>query len=469
MLESFSKLGISAGMLKVLADAGFTKPTDVQKQSIPLVLAGKDVLGSSATGSGKTLAFGAGIIERLNHGRGIQSLILTPTRELAEQVGKTLQKYSKHVGLKVIEIYGGVSIVPQKHELRIADIVVGTPGRILDHLRNGSIDLSNLKFLVLDEADRMLDMGFIDDVVTIIDECSKERQTLLFSATISSDISRIAKHYMRDPVLIESESQVDPTKLHQVYYDTPSNLKFSLLVHLLKKEEKGLVMVFCNTRRNVDYVVHNLERNRIKAIAIHGGLAQNKRGKIMEQFHSSHVLILVCTDVAARGLDINNVSHVYNFDVPKTSIEYIHRIGRTARAGKEGIAITVVSQRDYDSFRHVLSDPSLTIKQEPMPEVKPIYVRFKEESSDRDSRGRLTFGGGRGRSSGRGGARDSRGGSGGRSFGGRGDSRSGGRSGGRSFGGSRSSGRTDSRGRSGTSRGGERSSFQRPRNRARAY
>ncbi|MEK6915562.1 MAG: DEAD/DEAH box helicase [Nanoarchaeota archaeon] len=454
-MNEFAKLGLSAGILKLISDAGIESPTDIQEKAIPLVLSGKDVLGSSATGSGKTLAFGAGIIEKVTPRSGIQALVLTPTRELAEQVGKTLEKYSKHVGLKVIEVYGGVSIVPQKHDLRIADIVVGTPGRILDHLRSGSLNLNKLKFLVLDEADRMLDMGFIDDVVTIINQCPKQRQTLLFSATISSDISRIAKHYMIEPVLIESESQVDPSKLHQVYYDVPSNLKFSLLVHLLRAEKKGLVMVFCNTRRNADYVVHNLQRNKIDAIAIHGGLAQNKRSRIMEQFHSSHALILVCTDVAARGLDIKNVSHVYNFDVPKTSIEYIHRIGRTARAGKEGIAITIVAQRDYDSFRRVLSDPSVNIKQESMPEVESIAVRFKESEGDRDNRGRLTFGGARGfggrrdfgnRNSGGasrrfGGSDSSRGG--GRSFGGShsgrnsrdGDRRdSGGRGGGRSFG-----------------------------------
>ncbi len=438
-MNEFDNLGLSSGLVKALADAGITSPTDVQAKAIPLVLEGKDVLGSSATGSGKTIAFGAGIIEKISSGNGIQALILTPTRELAEQIGKNLSRYSKHVGLRVLEIYGGVSIEPQKHALRTADIVVGTPGRVLDHLRNASLDLRKIKFLVLDEADRMLDMGFIDDVVTIIDQCPKERQTLLFSATISSDISRIAKHYMKEPVYVESENQVDPTRLHQIYYDTPSNLKFSLLVHLLKNEKPGLVMVFTNTRRNADYVVHNLQRNNIDAIAIHGGLAQNKRSRIMEQFHSSKALILVCTDVAARGLDIKNVSHVYNFDVPKTSTDYIHRIGRTARAGKDGIAITIVAQRDYDNFRNVLRDPAITIKQEAMPEVQPVAVRFTERPADRDNRGRLTFGG-RGR--GFGGRRDHGDSRGGGSRFGRGDSRGGDRRDSRdSRGGSRFGGR----------------------------
>ncbi|MGV8142056.1 MAG: DEAD/DEAH box helicase [Candidatus Pacearchaeota archaeon] len=444
----FSKLGLSQEMLAVIESAGFSEPSDIQEKAIPLVLAGKDVLGSSATGSGKTLAFGAGIIEKIQPGKGIKALVLTPTRELAEQVGRNLEKFSQYKKIEVCVIYGGVSIEPQKTALRHADIVVGTPGRILDHLRNDSLNLAHLKYLILDEADRMLDMGFIDDVVTIIEQCPKERQTLLFSATISQDIQRISKHYMNEPVFIESESQVDPSKLKQVYYDTPSNLKFSMLVHLLKEEKSGLVMVFCNTRRNADYVVHNLQRNGLDAIAIHGGLAQNKRSRVLEEFHSAKALILVCTDVAARGLDIKNVSHVYNFDVPKTSTEYIHRIGRTARAGKEGIAITIVSQRDYDSFRKVLSDPSLNIVQQEMPEIQSIPVRFREEASDRDNRGRLTFGG-RGR--GFGGRRDS-GDRGGSRFGGGGRSDSGG---GRSFGsGSSRFGGGGSRG--GDSRGGSR-------------
>jgi ATP-dependent RNA helicase DeaD len=332
--------------------------------------------------------------------------------------------------------------------LRHADIVVGTPGRILDHLRQATLNLSHLKYLVLDEADRMLDMGFIDDVVTIIEQCPKERQTLLFSATISQDIERIAKHYLKDYVFVESESHVDPSKLRQVYYDSPNNMKFSLLVHLLKEEKMGLVMVFTNTRRNADYLVHNLQRNEFDAMAIHGGLAQNKRSRVLEEFHSGKALILVCTDVAARGLDIKNVSHVYNFDVPKTSTEYIHRIGRTARAGKEGIAITIVTQRDYENFQRVLADPSLTIVQQDLPQIQQVHVRFKEDSRDRDNRGRLTFGGrggGRGRSFGgkSGGNRDNRGDrgyrrdSGGSGFGG--GSRFGGRGGGRgrSFGSSR--------------------------------
>ncbi len=376
---------MSDKLLKAIEEAQFKEPSEIQEKAIPYVLEGKDVIGGSATGSGKTLAFGAGIIEKAKKGGGIQALILTPTRELAEQVSSTLRKFSRHFNLNVVEVYGGVSIVPQIERLGNAEIVVGTPGRILDHLERRSLNLSKVKFLVLDEADRMLDMGFLPDVERIINSCPKERQTLLFSATISSDVERLSRRYMRNPVDVSVESYVDPSKLEQVFYEIQREKKFSLLVHLLKQEKPGLVMVFCNTRRNADLVAKNLERYELDVLAIHGGLAQNKRTSILREFHSNKAKILVCTDVAARGLDIKNVSHVYNYDVPKTSVEYIHRIGRTARAGKEGRAITLVSPVDYQNFRRVLEDDSLKIKREEAPEVEILQVNFsKGRFGDRD-------------------------------------------------------------------------------------
>ena len=375
-IEKFKKLNLSESILKAITSAKFKEPTEIQEKTIPLLLEGKDVIASSATGSGKTLAYGAGIIGKIEKGKGIQALVLTPTRELAEQVTRSLRVFSHHYGLNINEIYGGVSIEPQIRGLSRADIVVGTPGRILDHLDRRTLDLRKIKFLVLDEADRMLEMGFINDVEKIINSCPKERQTMLFSATISQDIERIAARYMKHPVRVEVESYINSSKLTQIYYDTPSNMKFSLLVALLKKEKSGLVMVFCNTRRNTDLVAKNLKRYGIRVLAIHGGLSQNKRNDIIQTFHSEEVLTLVCTDVAARGLDIKNVSHVYNYDVPKTSIEYIHRIGRTARAGKEGIAISLVSQRDYDNFRKVCEDDSLKIENKPLPELEYLPVNF---------------------------------------------------------------------------------------------
>ncbi len=369
-MEKFKDLKLSEKILEVIKEQNFKEPTEIQEKTIPLVLQGKDVMGQSATGSGKTLAFGAGIIEGVKKDFGIQALILTPTRELTEQVARHLRMFSKNFRLNVKEIYGGVSINPQIKALQRADIVVGTPGRILDHMERRTINLTRVKFLVLDEADRMLDMGFIRDVEKIIRACPKERQTLLFSATISPDIERMGRNYMKTPIRVSAESYIDASKLKQIYYDVSHKDKLALLVTLLKKEESGLVMVFCNTRRVTDVVVKNLNRCNINALAIHGGLTQSRRNDILKTFNSHKALILVCTDVAARGLDIKNVSHIYNYDVPRNSTEYIHRIGRTARAGKEGIAISLVSQHDYESFSAVNEDSSLNITNVELPELE---------------------------------------------------------------------------------------------------
>lgn len=456
-MEKFKQLGLSQEMISLVEKAKFTEPSEIQAKAIPLIMSGKDVIGGSATGSGKTFAFGAPIIEKIQKGQGIQALILTPTRELAEQITQVLYHFSEHKQLEVIPVYGGVSINPQISHLKYADIVVGTPGRILDHLERRTINLSHVKILVLDEADRMFDMGFINDVEDIISNCPKERQTLMFSATINPDIDHLVKKHMKSPESIEVESYVDQSKLKQIYYDIDKNMKFSLLVHFLKNEKTGLVMVFCNTRHNTDFVADNLNRSGIDAMAIHGGLSQEKRNRIMEKFHAGRVYVLVCTDVAARGLDVKNVSHVYNYDIPKTSDEYIHRVGRTARAGNEGIAVNLVSDRDYDNFRAVLKDPSIKIDETEAPQVEKIWIQLperRERSFGGDRRGGGRGYGGSGRFGGRSGG--SRGGSrssgGGRGYGGRSSGGSG-----RSFG--RSSGNRSSSGSRGYgSRGSSRSS-----------
>ena len=377
-MENFRRLGVIEPILKSIEESRFEKPSEVQEKSIPLILAGRDVIAGSATGSGKTLAFAAGIIQNCEKGRGLQSLILTPTRELADQITKVLRRFSRHKPLEIIDVYGGVSINPQIDSLRTADVVVGTPGRILDHIGRNTINLRNVKILVLDEADRMFDMGFKEDVEEIIRHCPNERQTLLFSATISDDIARMSRRHMKSPVRVSVESYVDPRKLVQVYYNIPDNMKFSLLVYLLKNERSGLVMVFCNTQRNTDFVARNLRHEKIDAIAIHGGFSQAKRNNVMKQFHSQNFSVLVCTDVAARGLDIKGVSHVYNCDVPKESKQYIHRIGRTARAGKEGLAITILSTRDYDNFDRVLRDNAVEIKKREIPQIPRVMIRFMD-------------------------------------------------------------------------------------------
>jgi len=385
-MENFKKLGLDLMILKSLEQLKFSEPTDVQEKTIPLSLDGKDIIACSATGSGKTLAFSACIIQNSFRKKGVQALILTPTRELAQQVASEIKKFSKHKFLETACIYGGVAINPQMDKLKKADVVIGTPGRILDHFERRTIDFSNVKFLVLDEADRMLDMGFIDDIEKIIKTLPKERQTLLFSATIDSDISKIARKHMINPEKIDLNNRVDPTKLKQVYYDTPNSLKFSLLAHFVKEqvEKNHISMIFCNTQRNTDFIAKNLKKNGVNALAIHGGFTQAKRNKTMQDFHSGNFDTLVCTDVAARGLDIKNVSCIFNYDIPNDSKQYVHRIGRTARAGAEGIAINILSDRDHDNFRRVLSEGSLNIEKLKAPYVEKAEIVL--ESNRRDSR-----------------------------------------------------------------------------------
>ncbi|HOM96572.1 MAG: DEAD/DEAH box helicase [Candidatus Methanofastidiosa archaeon] len=372
---SFENLSLSRELLIAIKKLGFDTPTEIQKISIPEIMEGKDIIGESSTGSGKTLAFGCGIVGQVIPKGGLQALVLTPTRELAEQVKESLRQISSQKNLKIIPVYGGVSINQQIKDIPKAQVVIATPGRLMDHLQRGTIDLSNIKILVLDEADRMLDMGFLEDVERIIMECPTNRQTLFFSATISRDIKRLANKYMIKPISVAAEKMVDPNKLKQVYYDIPRNMKLSLLIHLLQTENSDLAMVFCNTRNTTDYVVKNLRANNIRAIAIHGGLTQNKRLKNIKQFNDAKAGILVCTDVAARGLHIDNVSHIYNYDISNDSNDYVHRIGRTARAGESGKVINLLTERDYNNFTKILDTyPSFTIENVKKPYLKKIIA-----------------------------------------------------------------------------------------------
>jgi len=401
-MKTFEELGLSKELLETIKHKGFTEPTEIQEKAIPLALAGKDIIGGSATGSGKTLVFGAAIIEKLKPNGTVQALVLTPTRELAEQVATTIDSFAQKKGLILSAVYGGVGMEPQIRRLRNTDIVVGTPGRILDHLDRKTLSFKNVKFLVLDEVDRMFDMGFRRDVESILKHCPSERQTMLFSATISHEIDYLAQKHTKNAVEVAVKSYVDPTKLSQAYYDVPANMKFSLLVHLLKNEKSDLVMVFCNTRRLVDFVVKNLRKCDMDALAIHGGLTQNRRSQVLEEFHGKGTKIMVCTDVAARGLDIKDVSHVYNYDIPPVSNDYVHRIGRTARAGKDGKAISIISDRDYENFKNVLKRENIDIKVEELPQFETVKIETNYGSGF--DRGQERHFGGRNRpSSGRGG------------------------------------------------------------------
>lgn len=346
---------------KAIMDLGFSEFTEIQEKCIPLIQQGRDVIGLSHTGSGKTAAFGFPALEKVNPGKGLQLLAIVPTRELCNQVAKDLRNFTKYRKTYIVEVYGGVSITPQIDHLRHADVVVGTPGRLLDHLSRGTLNLSNIRILILDEADKMFEMGFIDDVNKIISRVPRNSQKLLFSATMPSDILRIIKNYMKDPEKVHMSSYVDKSMMIQHYYNVSRGDKFSLMVHVIKANPKGLTLVFCGTRRIVDVIDRNLNKHGLKSEALHGGITQSKRKEVMDAFRGGKLDVLVASDVAARGLDIKNVGLVMNYDLPKTSREYVHRIGRTARAGEEGKVISLLSPEDHDNFRRVLEDRSLLI------------------------------------------------------------------------------------------------------------
>jgi ATP-dependent RNA helicase DeaD len=376
----FEELEINKQIIEKTIELGFEELTLIQKKCIPEIIKGGDVVGQAETGSGKTIAFCLPILEKIKHKEGLQTVILTPTRELCIQVTDVFKDFGKILGVKTTSIYGGVGIGPQIKRIKTSEVVVGTPGRMLDHLRRRTIDLRNVRFLILDETDKMLEMGFIDDVEKIISFTPRNRQTLMFSATIMGSIHRLMNRHLRNPVVIKTKSQVDKSKLHQIYYDIyQQNEKFSLLVHLLKNDTSGLAIVFCATRRESDVVARNLRKHGIHASAIHGGMTQNQRTQSLDALKNEETDVLVATDVAARGLDIKNVSHIYNYDVPKTPIEYIHRIGRTARAGENGAAITLLTTPDHDNFRRVQSNEELNIERARMPNFEKVVFNRKTQ------------------------------------------------------------------------------------------
>jgi ATP-dependent RNA helicase DeaD len=370
---NFERLNIDTKLKNKINEFGFNDLTSIQEKCIPEILKGKDVVGQAETGSGKTLAFCLPILDMINPDSGLQVLILTPTRELCIQVTDVFEDFGRNLKIKASGIYGGVNIEPQIRNIVKSNIIVATPGRLLDHINRKTIDLKNIRFLVLDETDKMLEMGFIDDVERIIFNIPRKRQTMMFSATISEEVYRVAKKHLVNPLMFRTKPFVDTNKLNQQYYDIFNhNHKFSLLVHLLRTSTKGLAIVFCATRIETEIVAKNLRRQDINASAIHGGMNQNKRLRSLDSLKHQKTDVLVATDVAARGLDIKNVTHVYNYDVPKTPKEYIHRIGRTARAGENGDAVTLLTKKDHENFRNVQSDEKLVIKQADFPKFNKV-------------------------------------------------------------------------------------------------
>ena len=398
----------SNAIQQAVKELGYDEWTPIQRMSIPLILANKDVIGQSHTGSGKTAAFGLPIIENIRTSGRPQVLILVPTRELCEQVMQEMRKFARHKRVSITAVYGGVGMGGQIANLRRTDIVVGTPGRILDHMGRGTFNASTINVLVLDEADRMLDMGFIRDMKKIMMKIPTERQTLLFSATLSGEVHQIAQQFMKHPHVVKAEAYVDKGKLEQIYYDLDKkgDQKFGLLLHILKEEKPPLAIIFAGTRRMVDKVERNLNQNNVHAQSIHGGLSQNQRKRTLDDFHRGHFHVLVASDVAARGLDIKNVSHIINYDIPRTASEYIHRSGRTARAGEEGKIISLLAPQDYDYFRGVLRDKSIPITETPLPAFESVLfgnTKGKPEYSEGKGPGHARPMGGRNHSHPRGG------------------------------------------------------------------
>jgi len=392
----FDELAIDQVFKDTVRGLGFEELTTIQEKCIPEILNKRDVAGQAETGSGKTIAFALPILNEVFPEEGLQVLVLTPTRELCVQVGEVFKELGDPAGIRTAMVYGGVSINPQIEEIPRANVVVGTPGRILDHIGRKTLDFRDLKFLVLDEADKMFDMGFIDDIREIIDHTPKDIQTAMFSATISDDVYSIMQQYLQNPIVIRTQSHVDPEKLKQTCYDLPdAKSKFSLLVHLLKNETPGLALVFCATKTETDFIARNLRAQKINAAAIHGGMSQAKRLDSLNRLKKQHIDVLVATDVVARGLDIKNVSHVYNYDVPGSPKEYIHRIGRTARAGEDGDAVTMLTPRDHDNFRNIKTDPELDITFGSVPAFD--LLQLLSRSRDEMSRPSRSYGFGRGR------------------------------------------------------------------------
>lgn len=352
-MESFKELDLSSDIIKDLESKKIIKPTIVQEKSIPLVLKGKDVLVQSETGSGKTLCFALPSIQMISKGKGIQALIIAPTRELAKQVANEYEKFSKSKGLRISVIYGGVSINNQITNLVKSEIAVGTPGRLLDLLNRNALNLSHCSMLIIDEADKLMEMGFIEDVQKIMKEIPKQKQTIMFSATINSQINRVVEKFLNNPTKIILDNMIKNLVLKQYYYDVNSKDKISLLLHLLKKETRGLVLIFANTKHQTRFLSKALQKNGIKADCINGDMSQNLREKVMQDFARGKFDTLIATDVAARGIHVDDITHVINFDLPDDSETYLHRIGRTARSGKKGIAIILLSEKDYKNMDNI--------------------------------------------------------------------------------------------------------------------
>lgn len=380
----FTELPLIPEIKRAIEEMGFENATEIQSNSIPVIQQGCDVIGRSQTGTGKTIAFGIPALETIDPAlKNAQVLILCPTRELAVQACEELQKLAKFMpGIRTADVYGGAPMDRQIAKLRTANIVVGTPGRVMDHMRRKTLKLHHLKMIVLDEADEMLSMGFREDIETILSETPEERQTILFSATMPPEILALTKKYQREPRLIEvNKKQVTVANIDQCYYDVPMGRKMDALNLILKFHDPRRCMIFCNTKKMVDDITDYLCRHDIQAEGLHGDMKQSQRTKVMDSFKKGRTVVLVATDVAARGIDVNDIDYVINYDIPQNTEYYVHRIGRTGRAGKSGKAITLCSgRRQVEVLVRIGRLVKSQIHEEIVPGIQQIQDKKRERS-----------------------------------------------------------------------------------------
>jgi ATP-dependent RNA helicase DeaD len=380
---SFAELGLRAELERALDALGYEEPTPIQREAVPWLVAGRDLVGQAATGTGKTAAFALPILQRLERaGPAPQAMVLVPTRELAVQVAEAIHRYGRELGARVLAIYGGQPIGRQFRALESGvDVVVGTPGRVLDHLDRGTLIVGEVSTVVLDEADEMLDMGFAEDIEAILGQLPTERQTVLFSATLPARINGLVKRFLTDPVKvrIHRESPAGEAKrVRQVAYVVPRAHKASALGRVLDIESPTATVVFCRTRDQVDGLGQTLAARGYRADSLHGGMTQEQRDRVMQRVRSGAAEVLVATDVAARGLDIDQLTHVVNFDLPSAPDDYVHRIGRVGRAGREGVAITLVEPRQHRLLKTIEKQTKQTISIETLPTVADLRARRLE-------------------------------------------------------------------------------------------
>lgn len=398
---TFEDLHLINPILKAVEDKNYTNPTPIQEQAIPIVLKGRDVLGCAQTGTGKTAAFSIPIIQKLEKNRtnkrAIKCLIVTPTRELAIQINDSIQDYSKYTAIKHTVIFGGVKQGPQVEKLKKGvDILVATPGRLLDLIQQGFIRLDNIEVFVLDEADRMLDMGFIHDIKRIIKILPKRRQSLFFSATMPDNIVELSKTILYNPIKVEV-SPVSSTAdtIQQYVYYTNKKLKKELLLHILDEKEINQVLLFSRTKHGANRIVRDLGKKNVLAAAIHGDRSQNQRQKALKDFKAGNIRVLVATDIAARGIDIDKLRYVINYDVPNEPETYVHRIGRSGRAGEEGVAFSLCEPEEIayiKSIQKLIGKKIDVIKNHPFPQTdKPMTAAEKKEANKEKARRKQEF------------------------------------------------------------------------------